>query len=314
MAGVLTGPALVGEQPARLSSCETIESAVLGVSAEVASKAEASAALLPIYTDEQLGLEANQYQLAAGLAGRNPGWTAFLASLASRFDRDGLVLVRGLAFDPENRLLVGLLAGLGRVSGDGNPRGLVVFDLFTKERLPDKPDFELFFHTGSYFRPRPHEVLALLCVQPGGEGGGISKLARLDSVLTEMERRSGQSAAIETLQRPACFKRPKRFGGGFLELPILSPLADGTGRLMVRFERRRVIAGAAGRPGGDPELLAAVEAFEQAATASGIAIEHRLAANELLIVDNRRVLHARGEVPGGRSAGRHLKRVKAYRP
>ena len=62
------------------------------------------------------------------------------------------------------------------------------------------------------------------------------------------------------------------------------------------------------------ELVAAVEAFEAAANTPGSYLEYRLQAAELLIVDNRRVLHARGLVPGGRSAGRHLKRVKAYRP
>jgi hypothetical protein len=298
---------------AGIGAGRAIEGLTLEIEPDVASKAEHAARRLPVFSDEELCQPEAQLVLAAGLAERNRGWAALIAALCLRFDRDGIAVVRGVRFDAENRLLVGLLASLGRVAGDGNPGGRAVFDLFTKERPAGKPDFELFFHTGSYFRARPHEVLALLCVQPGAEGGGSSRLARLDVVLERM-RRDGQAAAIDVLRRPALFKRPRRFGGGYLEAPILSEVGEGPGWLQVRFERRRVMGGAAHRTDGDPDLVAAVTAFELAATRPGSYLEYSLKADELLIVDNRRVLHARGEVPGGRAAGRHLKRVKAYRP
>ena len=84
-------------------------------------------------------------------------------------------------------------------------------------------------------------------------------------------------------------------------------------RLQVRYERRRVERGARGRPGGyGPELQAAIDAFETAAYTPGAFVEYALERDELLIIDNRRVLHARTAVVGGAASGRHLKRVKAY--
>jgi alpha-ketoglutarate-dependent taurine dioxygenase len=82
--------------------------------------------------------------------------------------------------------------------------------------------------------------------------------------------------------------------------------------VQVRFERRRVLRGARGREGGySADLLAAIAAFEAAAYTPGTFVEYALQANELLIIDNRRVLHARTDVVGGVASGRHLKRVKA---
>jgi len=269
---------------------------------------------LPHYDDDRLGEECVQAAISRALSVEVPGWDAWVSTVMRRFNDDGVVLVRGLRFDAENRLLIGSLAPFGRLTGAGNPGLRVVYDLVPIERPPDTPDFELFFHTGSYFRSHPHEVLALQCVQPGSAGGGVSKIAVLDTVL-DMMRDRGNAAAIDLLlQTPVLFKRPIRKGRGYFEAPIFSRRAGQPGCLEVRYERRRVERGASGRgpDGYGAELQAAIDAFEAAAYTPGTSIEYALQADELLIIDNRRVLHARTAVVGGAASGRHLKRVKAF--
>jgi hypothetical protein len=299
--------------PSQLHRAASIESYVVQVAPGFEDVAWLSAQKLPRYTDEQFRDSRTQSALTRGFSLGVPGWDEWVDVVARRFAEDGVVLVRGLSFDPENRLLIGVLASLGQVTGEGNPNLRAVYDLLPIERPPDTPDFELFFHTGSYFRARPHELLALLCVRPGSAGGGGSRLAVVDAVLSTM-RQQGNEAAIDLLLRtPVLFRRPIRKGRGYFEAPILAPIDGQVGRVQVRFERRRVLRGARGREGGySAALLAAIAAFEAAAYTPGTFVEYALQANELLIIDNRRVLHARTEVVGGAASDRHLKRVKAF--
>lgn len=292
-----------------------IQNYALLVSTETAETAQATVGGLPAYGDEQYGQLDVQALVRETLDREATGWKDMVAKIENAFVADGIVLLRGLRFDSENRLLVGLIASLGRPVGDGNPRGRLVYDLYPIERPSGETDFELYFHTGSPTRERPHEILALECVAQSERGGGISKLTVIDAALESMRHRK-QRAAIKTLcERRFPFKGFRPGSDTILYAPIVEQAAGPGRALQVRFQRDLIFNGAAAEPDSfDDSMSVAMEAFETALSAPGSSIEYRLQENELLIIDNRRVLHARTAIVGGKESGRHLKRVKAYRP
>jgi alpha-ketoglutarate-dependent taurine dioxygenase len=302
--------------PAQAPSAQSrsIEEHVVQASPRQQEAAWAAAQRLPTYSDEQVRALEIQATLRDALAREVPGWTELVAAVERGLAASGIVLLRGLRFDPENRLAIGLTAAFGECSGYGNWNGNVVFDLFPIRRAPGDPDFELYFHTGSQSHPRPHELQVLLCVRQGDQGGGVSKLVHLDAAL-EVMRQQGNSAAIEVLrQRPFPFKRPKFLGDDIFLAPIIAPREGAPAVLEIRFQREVVFRAEAAQPGClDAEQRAAIDALEAAMNTPGTYFEYQLQTEEYLIIDNRRVLHARTEVLGGPESGRHLKRLKAYR-
>jgi alpha-ketoglutarate-dependent taurine dioxygenase len=292
----------------------SIENYAILVSAETAETARAMARELPADGDEHYRRPDVQAFLRDALGRAVPGWKSMVAQIEETFVEDGLVLLRGLRFDSENRLLVGLIASLGRPVGDGNPRGRVVYDLYPIERPPGATDFELYFHTGSPAQARPHEILALECVAQSDRGGGISKLTLIDAAVENM-RRCKQRTAIKTLCERAFPFKSFRHETIFYAPIVEQAAGPEAAALRVRFQRDLIFNGAAAEPESfDDSMSAAMEAFEKALSEPGNSIEYLLREGELLIINNRRVLHARTAIVGGKESGRHLKRVKAYRP
>jgi alpha-ketoglutarate-dependent taurine dioxygenase len=268
----------------------------------------------PVFSDQALREAEVQQRLASALAGAVPGWSDLVVGIAGLLDGPGTALVRGLRFDPENRLAVGLTAAYSRPSNYGHWKNVLVYDLRPIQRPPGTPDFEQFFHTGSQSHDRPHEVQVLQCVRPGDQGGGVSQLVTIDSVVAQL-RAEGRGAVVETLMRPYPHKRPAFMGELVLSAPLVETDPQDDARYLVRFQREVVFDGAAAEPGAvDEQMQAAIEAFEAAMLTPGLRLEYQLAANEYLTIDNRRVLHARTPVVGGPASGRYLKRIKAYRP
>ena len=281
------------------------------------AQAEAAEALIrdrPAYSDEQLRESALQQELCAALARAVPGWGELIGSIERLLDGPGIALVRGLRFDPENRLAVVLTAAYSRPSNYGHWKNVLVYDLIPIQRPPGTPDFEQFLHTGSQSHDRPHEIQVLQCVQPGSQGGGVSQLVTADAAVAWL-RAQGKQPVVETLMRPYPHKRPAFMGELVLMAPILEPDPARPERTLVRFQREVVFDGAADRPEAmDERMRAAIDELEAALNAPELALEYHLEANEYLTIDNRRVLHARTPVVGGKASGRHLKRIKAYRP
>jgi hypothetical protein len=287
---------------------------VVQAAPEQAAAAWGAVQALPSFSDPQLRETDVQRRLVAALAAAVPGWDGLISDVERLLDGPGLALVRGLRFDPENRLAVGLTAAYSRPSNYGHWRNVLVYDLRPIQRPPGTPDFEQFFHTGSQSHDRPHEVQVLQCVRPGSRGGGLSQLVAIDAVVAQL-RATGQEQVVQTLMRPYPHKRPAFMGELVLSAPIVKIDPGAPGRYLVRFQREVVFDGAAEAPAAfDEQMRAALERFEAAMLAPGLGLEYQLAADEYLTIDNRRLLHARTPVVGGRESGRHLKRIKAYRP
>ncbi|MFV0131549.1 TauD/TfdA family dioxygenase [Streptomyces sp. HMX112] len=165
------------------------------------------------------------------------------------------------------------------------------------------------FHTDSPLLPRSHAYLGLLCVQPSPNGDGQTILMRAVDIAAELARRS----RLGPLRDPCYPFAVPQAPGSEGPVPIANPIITmSEGDVTVRYCPVRVAAGV--RLAGhelDSEHLTALRTFERTLRRPDLAAVFMLHAGDLLLLDNRRLLHGRTDVhPDG--AGRHLKRVKVH--
>ncbi|MEU1146147.1 TauD/TfdA family dioxygenase [Streptomyces sp. NPDC005863] len=225
--------------------------------------------------------------------------TALRASLA--------VVIENFPLDAT--ALVIAAGAVGRVDPSYNgPRpDSLVHDVVDSEARPYRdPDP---FHTDSPLLARPHACLGLLCVRPSPAGDGQTVLVSAADVAAEI----ADPGHLRALQDPCYpFAVPPEPGSDEPSItthPILEMSGGGT---TVRYCPVRVTAGVE-RAGHalDDEHVGALRAFERALDTRHLPTVFLLRAGELLLLDNRRLLHGRTDV-GPEGFGRHLMRVKVH--
>ncbi|WP_405752835.1 TauD/TfdA family dioxygenase [Streptomyces sp. NBC_00144] len=137
------------------------------------------------------------------------------------------------------------------------------------------------------------DVLVLLCLQPAADGGGNTKLAsaRLVHDIIQRERPD----VLTLLKEEWTFDRTGRAGRQILVTPILFTQDDGT--VGCYYQTRTVRASA----NLDARRLEALDYLDEVLYRPEIAFGLRLAAGDLLMIRNSRVLHGRSpyiDVPG----------------
>lgn len=220
-----------------------------------------------------------------------------------RLRDQGVVLVDGLGPDPtETEAVVGVLGTIqdtsyGRLydnTNDGNA-----------ERLSNS-DRALMPHTDEPFRYTPPGIIAFHCVRPAPEGGATILIDGFRLAEAVRERDAGAFHLLA--MRPQSFER--RVDGGFELVCHARAIAlDPGGRIAgFRFAER-----SASPPRLEPDEI---EAFYRArrllaglVADPAFRIERRLAAGELLLFDNHRVMHGRTALAGPR----HLRQCSVAR-
>jgi hypothetical protein len=152
-------------------------------------------------------------------------------------------------------------------------------------------------HTDGTDWPDPNDLTCLLCVRPDGDGGGRSRL------LSEGAIREVSEPWADLLADPLPWAIAEELGGGIHWAPVLSDGGVRWLRFTVDEARRR---GAS----VSEEVSSKLDEFARALEAARSLIEIDLNAGDLLIIDNRRCLHARSPVAGQDSSQRFLLRVK----
>ncbi|MFH8347380.1 TauD/TfdA family dioxygenase [Streptomyces sp. NPDC018045] len=210
---------------------------------------------------------------------------------------------------PLDTAALAIAAGaLGRVdpSHNGPNPDTLVHDVVDSEARPYRdPDP---FHTDSPLLAHPHAYLGLLCVRPSPAGDGHTVLVSAADIAAEIADRSH----LRALQDPYPFALPRTPGNDEPSITAHPILTMSDGDVTVRYCPVRVAAGAelAGHT-LDAEHADALGAFERALDTQHLPTTFLLRAGELLLLDNRRLLHGRTDV-GPAGVGRHLKRVKVH--
>lgn len=208
---------------------------------------------------------------------------------------EGAVLVRDAPVaDDEALLALCRTFGVPTREGNGPPPGALVRDLVWRPEDGAQPPLRL--HTDSVFTAEPNALMALACLTPAAAGAGTSLLVHVDDVLDGLSEADAEVLA----SRPVLFVKER---DGVVQQTWSGPvLGDGPRGRTIRFHREHAVAS------DDDELARAlvrlVEVIDEVARPASRA----LAANDVLVLDNRRVLHARTAVSG--SETRALRRVK----
>jgi len=227
----------------------------------------------------------------------------FLSEVVSALeDEHPVTLVSGLPrVDRPDCLTAGfaeLSGGLDLIAGEGD----FVIEIREDPNLePGRPSFQnaqdFFPHTDLSYSDEPPSKLLLHCVDTGSAIGGESQLCLVSDVIRALDEETKA-----WLRRPVFqFPTPSHYTGGQVPLaPIITgPPEDAE----IRF--REDALGAESRD--------AILATTRLSTAiADNVIELRLAPSEMLVIDNRRVLHGRtGFINRGGDGGRHINRAYA---
>ncbi len=219
------------------------------------------------------------------------------------------MIVSGVPVDSDDALLE-LVASLGTPTALGNGSG-VIHDVTPR---PGAGDSDLSstaarfpLHTDSTFLLDPHAFVALACLSSSGDGGGESRVVRVDELRARISSRGGRDA-LEALSESAFPFLVREPGAppAVRKLAIFEPRPDGW---TVRY-RSDAVAMALRETGTQlsSRHRLALLALEDALADESQHDAFMLRPGDVLLLDNRRVLHGRTAIADG--AARVLRRLK----
>lgn len=211
-------------------------------------------------------------------------------------------LVQGLSFDDGNKVFVGLNRAFGElVAGPYEaPRAQLVHYIqpatdITSARGGHESER---LHTDTADWEPPVELISMVCVRADPAGGGRSRVLDVDSIRDEVNDQLGV-AVLERLETESVpWQLASYCGGGVRWRTILT-------RSSICW-RRYTIDMALDSTGAtlSPEMLSALEAFENVVSQTPRTLEFLMREGELLFSDNRRTIHARTPISSGTASDR----------
>jgi hypothetical protein len=228
-----------------------------------------------------------------------------LARAAQALEVAGQAVIGGVAAG--NLALVALVAAFGGVSAEGNEHGAQLVYEVTPESSPpsgsllrshQRSAFPL--HTDTSWLPQPHDYIVLLGVTAAATSSTKSLTLHVDQIVKELE-----SADVDALCQPL-FPVPTQ--GSPKYVSILESCDDGGFRIRYRGDVLELGASI----GLDASARTALRHLDDVvATASPATFS--IDSGELLILDNRRMLHGRSEINGQRVVKRlRLRKWSAF--
>lgn len=241
-----------------------------------------------------------------------PALGEILRRARAQVDDIGAVILRGVPLEHDSAL-VALAGHFGHVTVN-RPDWPLVDDIAPRDDAtrqgPSTGRGQLTPHTDSSAIERPEDFLLLGCLfNSDPAGGGESILVFLDDVLERLD--AEDVALLEDETFPTV--QPHEPEAVPTTIAVLRRRADG--RHTIRYRAEALEAGLASpRAEISPSrrhrdaLRRIVETIES----GGVQRHTRLAAGDLLVLDNARVMHGRTAISAG--VRRHLKRCYAMRP
>jgi hypothetical protein len=249
---------------------------------------------LPLYANRDFYSTELQASVYAHIRQASPsGFDWLVGEIRSRLaQRPYCALVRGIRYDEGNRLFVGINRAFGELVARPyeKPRAQLVHYIQPATDLPasGSSQFESEkLHTDAADWDPPVRFISMVCVRADRDGGGRSRVLDIDTLREEVRARLG-SRMLEFLARePVPWLLAPYRGGGVSWRAMLSE--DGM------CWRRYTIEMAVASLGIElsPTVTAALDSLDEVVTNTPGTIEFLMRENELLVVDNHRILHSR---------------------
>jgi hypothetical protein len=211
-------------------------------------------------------------------------------------------LVRGLVFDPGNKVFVAVNRAFGELVARPyeQPRAQLVHYI--------QPSTDIMSARGGHESERLHtdtadweppvELISMVCVRADPDGGGRSRILDVDSIRSEVNERLG-SATLEQLETEAVpWQLASYWGGGVHWRTILTKSSI--------CWRRYTIDLALDSTGAklSDEMLRSLGSFEDVVSTTPRTLDFLMREGELLFSDNRRTIHARTPIAAGAASDR----------
>ncbi|HEY3579804.1 MAG TPA: TauD/TfdA family dioxygenase [Pyrinomonadaceae bacterium] len=274
------------------------ESAKVKVGPSLARALFRAAKRLPQFDNKEFYSPELQSMVHEALREVTDGLDSLTAQIEERLKRSPYcVLVQGLTFDEGNKVFVGINRAFGELVARPyeKPRAQLVHyiqpatDIMSarggheSERL----------HTDTADWEPPVELISMVCVRADPAGGGCSRVLDVDSIRDEVNDRLGSAALNLLATELVPWQLASYWGGGVRWRPILTESSV--------CWRRYTIDMALDSTGAtlSPEMLHALDEFENVVSQTPRTIEFLMREGELLFSDNRRTIHARTPISEG---------------
>jgi hypothetical protein len=279
--------------------------ATLVASAELADALYRSVSRLPAYSHGELCSTTLQAELRAHVrAGAPSEFDALRQGIEARLAVPPYVAyVTGMRFDVHDLLLIALSSLTGDVVDPYHRAGAGLVRRLSPPRdrlVPGVGVVSEALHTDGTDAPEPNDVTCLLCVHPDQNGDGRTRLLDMETVeATVLSALGGECVEVLTTE-PVPWRIAVKLGGGTVEAPVVTDRR-------LRWLRDAVANPVPGR------VDSALAAFESVLAKASEGIEFAMSGGALLIVNNKRTLHARTSIADRASSQRLVLRTKVYR-
>jgi hypothetical protein len=241
---------------------------------------------------------------------RDPVLRSLGAAMRTAIHDADLLLLRN-APTASDRSIMALFQMVAIPSSIGNGGGFLCTVAPKAGEQDDISDTDSEFppHTDSTFLREPHHFVALACVERDPHSGGESRVLYIDALRSQIETEYGPGI-LQRLAEPAYpfYLQDPLYGDGVQVVPIFT---DAEGKHAMRFRYDCVEPLLAEYPQTCPEqnqeALATLKNFLGSTTPHE---QFALEKGDILIFDNRRLLHARTHITPG--AVRVLQRLKGF--
>jgi hypothetical protein len=213
------------------------------------------------------------------------------------------LLVRGLPASRATPLLVAVSATLGRlVEPSRRPWSRVVREIVpARDRAVEGRTLNEFLHTDGTDWPEPNDYTCLFCVRPDQSRDGRSRLLDAATLLEEASAGPGQRVVDRLAARALPWRIAEELGGGVHWEAAIDPATP-----HLRWLPHTVTS-------SPDDGRADMAAFEHLVEHCRGVVHIDLEAGDLLLLDNRRCLHARTPVRNPAASTRQLRRTKVMR-
>lgn len=211
-------------------------------------------------------------------------------------------LVEGLRFDEGNRLFVAFNRAFGELVARPylKPRAQLVHYIQPATDISSSRggrESER-LHTDAADWETPVELISMVCVRADPGGGGRSRILDVDTVRDEVRNRLG-AATLELLEtEPVPWRLADYCGGGLKWRTVLNESGICWRRYTIELALESEDAKLS------PEMLAALDAFEEMIATAPRTVDFLMREGELLFSDNTRTIHARTPITGGGASDR----------
>jgi len=280
------------------------ESSRVNVDDKLARELLRAAEHLPNYDNREFYSTSLQASVLENVRAAAPdAFDSLISEINSRLTRRPYcALIRGLIFDPGNKVFVALNRAFGELVARPyeKPRAQLVHYI--------QPSTDIVSARGGHESERLHtdtadweppvELISMVCVRADPDGGGRSRILDVDSIRSEVNERLG-GATLEQLETEAVpWQLASYWGGGVQWRTILTPSSV--------CWRRYTIDLALDSTGArlSDDMLRSLASFENMISTTPRTLDFLMLEGELLFSNNRRTIHARTPIAAGTASDR----------